>query len=44
VNTVQAKPIATAYVDDRAVNCQPLKMGMSEFDSALKNIDNLCKH
>jgi len=44
VNTVQAKPIATAYVDDRAVSCQPLKKGMSEFDSALKNIDNLCKH
>lgn len=43
VNTAQAKPIATAYVDDRAVSCQPLKMGMSEFDSALKNIDNLCK-
>jgi len=42
VNTAQAKPIASAYVDDRAISCQPLKMGMAEFDSALNSIDSLC--
>lgn len=42
VNTAQAKPIASAYVDDRAISCQPLKMGMGEFDTALSSIDSLC--
>ncbi len=42
INTTQAKPIASAYVDDRAISCQPLKMGMAEFDSALDRIDSLC--
>jgi len=42
VNTKQAKPIASAYIDDRAISCQPLKMGMAAFDTALKDIDSLC--
>lgn len=42
INTTQAKPIASAYVDDRAISCQPLKMGMEAFDDALENIDSLC--
>lgn len=42
VNTSQAKPIASAYVDDRAISCQPLKMGMAEFDTALDSINSLC--
>ena len=42
VNTAHAKPIASAYVDDRAISCQPLKMGMAEFDAALSSIDSLC--
>jgi len=42
VNTTQAKPIASAYVDDRAISCQPIKMGMGEFDTALSKIDSLC--
>jgi len=42
INTTQAKPIASAYVDDRAVSCQPLKMGMAAFDDALHGIDSLC--
>ncbi len=42
INTTQAKPIASAYVDDRAISCQPLKMGMQAFDTALNSIDALC--
>ena len=42
INTTQAKPIASAYVDDRAVACQPLKRGMAAYDDALNRIDSLC--
>lgn len=42
VNTAHAKPIASAYVDDRAISCQPLKMGMAEFDATLGRINALC--
>lgn len=42
VNTNQAKPIASAYVDDRAISCQPLKQGLDAFNTALQDIDSLC--
>ncbi len=42
VNTSQAKPIASAYVDDRAISCQPLKNGLDAFNTALQDIDALC--
>lgn len=44
VNTTQAKPIASAYVDDRGVACQPLKDGIDAYQLALDNIDALCQH
>jgi len=37
-----AKPIASAYVDDRAVACRPLDDGLSAFDSALADVNHLC--
>jgi len=44
INTSQAKPIASAYIDDRAVSCQPLKQGLDAFDTALSGVDKLCTH
>ncbi len=42
INTAQAKPIASAYVDDRAISCQPLKDGSAAFEDAIQGIDSLC--
>jgi len=36
------KPIASAYVDDRAVSCTPLDDGVAAFDAALAAVDTLC--
>jgi len=42
VHTAGGKPIASAYVDDRAIVCRPLDDGLSAFDNALKGVDQLC--
>ncbi len=42
VHSAGTKPIASAYVDDRAVVCRPLDEGLSAFDSALDNVKQLC--
>jgi hypothetical protein len=38
----QGKPLATAYVDDRAVNCQPMKSGLA-YSAALHGVDQLAR-
>ncbi len=35
INTKTAKPIASAYIDDRAVLCRPIDSGAAEFTQAL---------
>lgn len=42
VHSAGTKPIASAYVDDRAVVCKPLADGLSAFDSALESVNQLC--
>ena len=37
------KPIASAYIDDRAVNCQPAKWGSKAFCVALHEAKWLCE-
>lgn len=41
ISTGVAKPIAAAYIDDRAVNCQPVEHGVVAFDNALDSVDQL---
>jgi hypothetical protein len=41
INTGLAKPIASAYVDDRAVPCRPIDDGVAAFDQALLAIERL---
>lgn len=41
LHTGTGKPVAHAYVDDRAVSCRPLLDGTPAFTLALKNIDAL---
>ncbi len=41
INTSVAKPIASAYVDDRAVPCRPVDDGIKAFDHALTAIDRM---
>ena len=36
-----AKPIASAYIDDRAVPCRPIDNGLEAFDAALKKTQDL---
>lgn len=36
------KPIASAYVDDRAVVCRPQQDGPTSFEKATSAIENLC--
>jgi len=41
VNSDVAKPIASAYIDDRAVPCRPLDKGPAAFDQALLDVMKL---
>ncbi|MFK7854921.1 MAG: hypothetical protein AB8B79_12440 [Granulosicoccus sp.] len=41
ISTGVAKPIASAYVDDRAVSCRPVEDGVAAFDTALTVVDKL---
>ncbi len=41
INTGLAKPIASAYVDDRAVPCRPADEGIKAFDQALLAIEKM---
>jgi len=43
INTAVAKPIASAYVDDRAVPCRPIEEGLLAFDHALAQTLLLCQ-
>lgn len=38
VYTGQGKPLAAAYIDDRAINCRPLKCGKLSFTHALARV------
>ena len=38
----QGKPMAAAYVDDRAVVCRPMKDDVYDYDSALAEVRALC--
>jgi len=42
IHDAGSKPIASAYVDDRAVSCTPLDDGVAAFDAALSAVDKLC--
>ncbi|MEE9332796.1 MAG: hypothetical protein V3U65_01765 [Granulosicoccaceae bacterium] len=42
IHSAGSKPIASAYVDDRAVSCTPIDNGVAAFDAALIAVDNLC--
>ena len=42
IHSAGGKPIASAYVDDRAVSCTPLDDGVAAFDAALIAVDKLC--
>ena len=41
LHTGTGKPVAHAYVDDRAVSCRPLEDGTAAFEDALDAIDSL---
>ncbi|MFK7853672.1 MAG: hypothetical protein AB8B79_06140 [Granulosicoccus sp.] len=41
ISTGVSKPIASAYVDDRAVPCRPLEHGLAAFDQALSVVRDL---
>lgn len=41
ISTGVAKPIASAYVDDRAVSCRPTEEGEVAFETALEAVDRL---
>ncbi len=43
IHTGAGKPVAHAYVDDRAVTCRPLDDGPAAFDAALSAIADLTK-
>ena len=42
ISTGVAKPLASAYVDDRAVPCRPAEHGPAAFDEALRAVHQLC--
>lgn len=42
ISTGVAKPLASAYVDDRAVPCRPAEDGPAAFDDALRAVHQLC--
>jgi hypothetical protein len=42
IATGVGKPLASAYVDDRAVGCRPLDDGLKAFERALDDVRRLC--
>lgn len=43
ISIATAKPIASAYIDDRAVPCRPEDEGVSAFDAALVTVEQLAE-
>ena len=42
VHTGKGKPPASAYIDDRGVNCRPMDDGIAAFETALEKTQRLC--